>query len=156
MVKEIIPIAFYRISDVRFDSTQIRIGSKISRPLSHFTNYYFPHELYPASDDPKKSQKVLLSIYPKLQRLITKNWFISLRSFSFQWRMDSGGDDKTLTTLAKIFEHTSQLPNLRIFAWRTDCNSQEPEEPESEEKSPFNPEDMQLPISQDLILQPSN
>ncbi len=141
--------------DICFNSSHIRIGAIISysNPLSHFSPFYFP---YPYASNSKEVPKVLLSIYPNLQRLITNNWFISLRSFSFQWRVDTLGDNKTLTTLAKIFAHTSRLPNLRIFAWSVDCDFKEVEKPKPEEKSPSNHQENELPIFKDMVLSNSN
>ncbi len=125
--------------DIYLSSKQIQIGGIISNPLEHFSSYYFPPG---DSTITSKELDTLPSFLPNLQRLITEDWFISLRSFAFQWDVTSGAST-TLSILAKIFEHTSQLPNLRIFAWTIDCSS-------------FSREENELPISKDLITSNSN
>ncbi len=85
-----------------------------------------------------------------MQRLIAKDWFISLESFSFQWNVKTLGETKTLSTLAKIFEHASQLPNLRIFAWSVDCLKPQNISIENKEDKEENDE---LPISKEFISQ---
>ncbi len=146
---DLIPLTNHRFPnryDIYLSSAKIRIGTKISNPLKHFSNYLFPPPL-----NYYKTQETLSSFSPNLQRLITKDWFISLKSFAFQWNVHTFGDKKTLSILAKIFEHASQLPNLRTFAWIIDCTCHPPKESESDEESTHKPQENELPISKDVI-----
>ncbi len=143
IVNNLIPIAPEKDTHIHFSSSNIKVGVVEVDPFTPFSNQ-FPDDESISSD---QSIKTLETIYPNLQRLITKDWFISLESFSFQWNVETLGENKTLATLARIFEHASQLPNLRIFAWCVDCFYDENENKEEEKEKPLN----ELPISKDFI-----
>ncbi len=120
IINLLLPITFkpQTYGDIHFSPRKIKIGSKNSHVLDHFARFKFPE----GSTSSEQSQKCLLTISPNLNRLITKDWFLSLQSFTFQWGIptnssSSGVETKTLLSLAKIFEYASQLPNLRTFAW---------------------------------------
>ncbi len=150
---DLIPLAkVYSKWDIYLSSTSIRIGSNKSDPLKHLPGNFFPV----GTGVNSKVPTALASFYPNLQRLITKHWFISLKSFSFQWNVQTFGDNKTLSILAKIFEHASQLPNLRIFAWIIDCTCEDPKEDESDEESTNWLEENELPTSKELFTSNSN
>ncbi len=95
--------------DIYFSSRRIRIGSEISR------RQYWKGAL-------ENTPGSLCAIYPNLERLITRDWWISLKTFSFQWIVQSSDDNEILLTLGKIFDRTSQLPNLETFAWEIESN----------------------------------
>ncbi len=122
--------------------------------MRHFTADYFPNIYYS-----HKAQESLTSFYPSLQPLLTKEWFTSLQSFFFQWNFHTFGDKKTLSILAKIFEHTSQLPNLRTFAWLIDSTSKPPQDIHGQsngEEPTYNPQENELPINEHFITSNSN
>ncbi len=135
-----------------FNRLRIKIGWKPYNPLEIFPSYRHP----PPASDPCK--KVLLAISPNLHRLLTKDWFISLQSFTFQWEVSTLGETETLSTLAKIFDDASQLPNLRIFEWSVDCFSFPPPSSQNEKKSKENEKDSskELQISKDLFSNAKN
>ncbi len=134
-------------SDLHFSPTKIKIGAKKENILDDFTAHTFPS----STSTSKEAQKSLLAFSPNLERLLTKDWFVSLQNFTFQWTVKTFGETQTLTLLSKIFEHATQLPNLRIFEWEMDCYYDPPENEEKEDENEEVDSLNELPISKDIL-----
>ncbi len=94
-------------TEILFSSEAIGIGSSVSNPLYGLSS----NGVWPSKWALQHRPGNLKYTFPRLHRLLTVDWFISLESFYFQWNLIKR-DDKTLDMAEKTKNKTKTKESM--------------------------------------------